>query len=113
MGTTAIKSKSLCEPLLITLFIDTTLFRCTKSCPSGCGYYSLAYVPRHAKLEPLHQGTTNGGHIPTSLSSSYSIVKATIAIVQVLYASATVYKATQGPEIDQYGYAAFGLTVIP
>jgi hypothetical protein len=52
-------------------------------------------------------------NIPTILSSSYSIVKQTIAIIQILYALFTLYKATKGPQIKQYGYAAFGLTVVP
>jgi hypothetical protein len=50
---------------------------------------------------------------PTVLSSSYSFIRATIAIVQVLYAATTLYKATKGPQIAQYGYSAFGLTVTP
>ena len=35
-----------------------------------------------------------------------------VAIFQVLYASYTLYK-TRGDQLSQYGYAAFGLTVIP
>jgi hypothetical protein len=50
---------------------------------------------------------------PSTLSSSYSVVRTTIALIQILYASFTLYKATKGPQIEQYGYAAFGLTVIP
>jgi hypothetical protein len=110
MGMAAMKSKWLWD---LSKVVDLCLFRCTKTCPSGCGYYSLAYVPRHAQLEPFHKESDTKEHIPTSLSSSYSFVKGTIAIIQVLYASATVYKATRGPQIDQYGFAAFGLTVIP
>ena len=51
--------------------------------------------------------------IPTTLSSSYSVVKTTITIIQILYATFTLYKTTKGPQIKQYGYAAFGLTVVP
>src|SRR5579871_6321287 len=51
--------------------------------------------------------------IPTTLSSSYSITKTVIAIIQILYATFTLYKATKGPQIKQFGYAAFGLTVVP
>ncbi|TID27482.1 hypothetical protein E6O75_ATG00249 [Venturia nashicola] len=86
---------------------------CNSECPPDCGYYALAYVPRDAQVEPFHKGLGTREHIPTSLSASYSFVKATIAIIQVLYASATVYKATRGPQINQYGFTAFGLTVIP
>ena len=75
------------------------------------GYYALAYVSRNAKVESLHKKP--GQDIPTVLSSSYSFVRAAIAVIQVLYASTTLYRATRGPQIDQYGYAAFGLTVVP
>ena len=46
------------------------------------------------------------------ISSSYSFSKGTIAILQVLYASATLYN-TRGDQIDRYGFTAFGLTVAP
>jgi hypothetical protein len=46
------------------------------------------------------------------LSSSYSITQVMVAITQVLYASYTLY-GTSGDQLNQYGYAAFGLTVIP
>lgn len=77
------------------------------------GYYALIYVPRNARVESLHKDQLSKEDIPTVLSSSYSFVRAAIAVVQVLYASSTLYKATKGPQIDQFGYAAFGLTVIP
>jgi len=35
-----------------------------------------------------------------------------VAIAQVLYASYTLYE-TRGDQLNQYGYAAFGLTAIP
>lgn len=50
---------------------------------------------------------------PTVLSSSYSFVRAAIALVQIIYASTTLYKATKGPQVAQFGYSAFGLTVTP
>lgn len=55
----------------------------------------------------------NEKSIPTTLSSSYSVVKTVIAIIQILYATFTLYKAIKGPQIKEYGYAAFGLTVVP
>jgi hypothetical protein len=51
--------------------------------------------------------------IPTTLSSSYSVVRTVIAMIQILYATFTLFKAVKGPQIKQYGYAAFGLTVVP
>ena len=46
------------------------------------------------------------------LSSNFNIPKALIAIFQFIYASVTLYK-TKGDQIERYGFAAFGLTVIP
>ena len=46
------------------------------------------------------------------LSSNLNTPKALIAIFQFIYASVTLYK-TKGDQIERYGFAAFGLTVIP
>ena len=47
-----------------------------------------------------------------NLSSIYNFPKALIAVFQSLYASFTLYQA-RGDQLQQYGYAAFGLTVAP
>lgn len=49
---------------------------------------------------------------PIQLSPVYNLGKGLIAILQVLYASFTLYQ-TRGDQIQRYGYAAFGLTVTP
>jgi hypothetical protein len=46
------------------------------------------------------------------LSSSSSMVKCAVAIVQVGFACLTLYR-TRSDQVAKYGYAAFGLTVIP
>lgn len=46
------------------------------------------------------------------ISSSCSIIKPLVAIVQLLYGCLTLYR-TQGDQVKQYGYSAFGLTVTP
>jgi hypothetical protein len=46
------------------------------------------------------------------MSSSYSFTKSAVAIGQTIYASITLFRA-RGDQITVYGYAAFGLTVIP
>lgn len=46
------------------------------------------------------------------IGASYSIPKTLIAIAQLVYAVATLYQSG-GNQIDTFGYAAFGLTVIP
>ena len=46
------------------------------------------------------------------LSPSFNLVKGLVALVQLLYASFTLFRTTKG-EVDQYGFAAPGLTVLP
>jgi hypothetical protein len=48
----------------------------------------------------------------TALCCSYNLIKIIISMVQLLFAIATLYR-TRGDQIDRYGYAAFGLTVVP
>ncbi|ORY10866.1 hypothetical protein BCR34DRAFT_566129 [Clohesyomyces aquaticus] len=81
--------------------------------------YSLSYIPSDAVVlecperqpgqRPL--GYTLGPR-QSGVSSSYSFTKAAIAILQTLYASITLYRA-RGDQLKSYGYAAFGLTVVP
>ena len=47
-----------------------------------------------------------------TLSSSHNIPKAVVAIIQTIFASITLYQ-TRGDQIERYGYAAYGLTVLP
>ena len=70
--------------------------------------YSLTGLPSNAKI------ISDVGDEPgdTELCSSYNVPKAIIAIVQTIYASITLYRA-RGDQIQHYGYAAFGLTVLP
>ena len=48
----------------------------------------------------------------TLISSNYNFVKILVSLGQTLFAVATIYR-TRGDQISKYGYAAFGLTVIP
>jgi len=48
----------------------------------------------------------------TFLSSTYSATKPVISLVQAIWATVTLYRA-RGNQIDEYGYAVFGLTVAP
>lgn len=55
----------------------------------------------------------NGGKVwSETLSYSYSIPKIIISLLQFLYSITTLYRA-RGNQIEEYGYAAFGLTVAP
>ena len=49
---------------------------------------------------------------PTAISSRYNMIAGGIALAQAIYTSVTFYQ-TRGDQIDQYGYAAFGLTIAP
>lgn len=63
--------------------------------------------------QPFLQPFKRDNKPPTvKLSSNLNISKALIAIFQLAYASVTLYR-TKGDQIERYGYAAFGLTVIP
>lgn len=53
----------------------------------------------------------HGDSLPV-IASSRNIPKVVVAILQVIFASVTLYR-TRGDQITRYGYAAFGLTVIP
>lgn len=44
--------------------------------------------------------------------SSYNILKLLVSLLQALWATVTLYR-TRGDQTQQYGYAAFGLTVAP
>jgi hypothetical protein len=73
--------------------------------------YRLEYVPSDATVSVPGPGTTNSA-VKIELSSNYSVSKAGVALAQTVNAGFTLYKA-RGIQLTQYGYAAFGLTVIP
>lgn len=67
--------------------------------------YALQTLPRGVSITPHYDGDIQ-------LCKSHNILKWLVAPTQLLFASFTLYR-TRGNQIDQYGYAAFGLTVIP
>ncbi|KAH8897691.1 hypothetical protein GQ53DRAFT_802918 [Thozetella sp. PMI_491] len=71
-------------------------------------------LPWYRKISQGVKGLFQPPHQPprTVVASSYNIVKIIISIVQLLFAVSTLYR-TQGDQLDQFGYAAFGLTVVP
>ena len=80
--------------------------------------YYLAFVPHYADLTfaqpPKESSADSPGTIRQNgtIPNSYSVIQAFIGIVQALWAIVTIYQA-RGDRIQQYGYAAFGLTVVP
>ena len=66
---------------------------------------SSKWASQKSSLDYSHPSTTQ-------LSSVNNFAKGLIAVFQTLYASFTLYHA-RGDQIQHYGYAAFGLTVVP
>ncbi|KAJ5116323.1 hypothetical protein N7456_000671 [Penicillium angulare] len=76
------------------------------SLPSG---YEFTQVPPHACVEPPENSNESKNSI---IQPSYSASAAIIAVFQALYAVSTLYQS-RGYQVHQYGYAAFGFTVLP
>ena len=90
--------------------------------------YSFVILPGDAKFEDDPEGEKlppmaklgrsitspfrKGDQQSTVLSCSYNLLKIAAAVVQLIFAVTTLYRA-RGDQINQYGYAAFGLTVAP
>jgi len=84
--------------------------------PSG---YCLCVVPSNAPLSFARDGSNqiaaSGASVVNGvpmLASSYNAVKLIVSLIQAIWAVATLYRA-RGNQIEEYGYAAFGLTVAP
>ncbi|KAJ7907871.1 hypothetical protein B0H13DRAFT_1618046 [Mycena leptocephala] len=73
------------------------------SLPKG---YALAFVPRTAKVAPLE-----GDHACVP-DPQYDIIKGLVSLARAFYVFYTLYQA-RGDQVSRYGYAAFGLTVLP
>lgn len=85
--------------------------------------YGLSYVPPNVKVYPRHSHQiVEGDHIPnigpeqaigkTRLASTHDIPRILFSLIQTVSGGYSLYKA-RGSQIDRYGYAAFGLTVLP
>jgi hypothetical protein len=70
------------------------IYRCYQLPETFCG-----------KVYPLGNGRLE-------LSRQHEIVKGLAAIIQIFFASKQLYDA-RGDQVEQYGYGAFGLTVLP
>jgi hypothetical protein len=73
--------------------------------------YTLEYVPSDATVTVPEENSSNP-KVEVQISSNYSVSKAGVALAQTVNAGFTLYKA-RGDQLSTYGYAAFGLTVIP
>ncbi|TLD14146.1 uncharacterized protein PgNI_04843, partial [Pyricularia grisea] len=68
--------------------------------------YDLMLVPSDAAFINEENQTL------IEVSAGYNALKIFISIFQLIYSSHAIYRA-RGDQIDRYGFAAFGLTVIP
>lgn len=80
--------------------------------PAG---YELGYVPENAVVTAVstqNHPELTGEQSKYLLTSNYSFSSGLIAVIQIVYASVTLYRS-QGSQVQEYGYAAFGFTVLP
>ncbi|TAQ89201.1 hypothetical protein B7494_g2476 [Chlorociboria aeruginascens] len=69
--------------------------------------YSLCFIPPHMDVIPRGSPTDK-----VLISSQFSAMQVLWSIAQTCVGSYTLYQA-RGSQLERYGYAAFGLTVIP
>jgi hypothetical protein len=82
--------------------------------PEGYGWVRL---PRNAKVRPYgrpinEDQPASDAPVRVRLTTSFSTAQPLIAIFQTVNAAWALYK-TRGDQLDQFGFAAFGLTVTP
>ncbi|GAB1314461.1 hypothetical protein MFIFM68171_04671 [Madurella fahalii] len=75
------------------------------------GGYILCVVPPGAKLEALNPAAAPKDWV-FEPGYEYNFVKILFSLVQAVAGGITVYRA-RGDQIQQYGYGAFGLSVVP
>jgi hypothetical protein len=86
------------------IYVSRQIVHGTYNLPHG---YRLAIVPPDAQFSAATAQNT-----VIEVSATYNLVKALIALVQSGYALYTLYRS-QGDQVEQFGYSAFGLTVAP
>lgn len=87
--------------------------------------YALSYVPPDMKIYPRYitKVMDSTSHTPgntfrlrnsaeTRIASAHNVPRVIFSIGQTISGGYALYKA-RGPQIERYGFAAFGLTVIP
>ncbi|KAK4225043.1 hypothetical protein QBC38DRAFT_369539, partial [Podospora fimiseda] len=78
--------------------------------------YYLAVVPPNIppglKFKIKEQTTGDSQQPETVLPCNENLLKLFVSLVQSVWATITIYRA-RGDQIEQYGYTAFGLTVVP
>jgi len=86
------------------VYVNRQVIHGTYELPKG---YRFAVVPSDTQfLAPISPS------LVLEVSATHNFMKALVALVQSCYAIATLYRS-RGDQIEQFGYAAFGLTVAP
>ncbi|KAI9807217.1 MAG: hypothetical protein M1825_005935 [Sarcosagium campestre] len=67
--------------------------------------YALCYVPHDMDVRPRGKGKSR-------ISSEFNALKVLWSLSQTIIGCYTLYQA-RGPQLNKYGFAAYGLTVIP
>ena len=67
--------------------------------------YRFQIIPKNVKVSPLCCSAIN-------ICKSHNSLKSIASVIQLSYACVTLYRS-RGDQISRYGFAAFGLTVIP
>ncbi|KAF2445771.1 hypothetical protein P171DRAFT_273004 [Karstenula rhodostoma CBS 690.94] len=87
-----------------SVFVQRQTIHGSYELPNG---YRFAIVPSDAQFT-----ASASPNAISEVSATHNMIKALIALVQSCYALSTLYRS-RGDQIEQFGYAAFGLTVAP
>ena len=75
--------------------------------------YGLSYISPNVKVFERHYAQLGNQDVkPTRLASTHNIPRILFSLIQTVSGGYSLYKA-RGSQIDRYGFAAFGLTVLP
>ena len=103
------------DPLVDSVMEGSRIVHGRHWLPQG---YQLAILPTHAIVVPFAEVRSDAtlqlpDHPPSvRLSCSHNALKIAITLFQTIASVVTLYR-TRGDQIDRYGFAAFGLTVVP
>ncbi|KAH6677092.1 hypothetical protein B0J14DRAFT_583468 [Halenospora varia] len=75
--------------------------------------YELVVLPPNAIVDAEIPIMSNTSASRVTISSSHSFAKAAIAILQLIFSTMTLVRASEGEQLEFYGYSAFSLTVAP
>ncbi|KAL8784955.1 MAG: hypothetical protein Q9195_008821 [Heterodermia aff. obscurata] len=75
--------------------------------------YGLSYISPNVKVYARHYAQLGDQDVkPTRIASTHDVPRILFSLIQTVSGGYSLYKA-RGSQIDRYGFAAFGLTVLP